>query len=101
MGVCWFVVPRRSGFGVRTDFWPAFRCVFGQDRWPSVSAAFFLAGLETSILLVLSIVCRIRSFFTVDGSGFGIFFWISFRSNTRNGHDAGTVPDWYNWSGTI
>ena len=66
-------------FGVGAVRWPAVRCVFGEDRSRSLCEAIWPTGLETSISLVLNILCGIRSFFTAYGFGFGIFILFTFQ----------------------
>ena len=101
MDICWFVVSRFSGFGVGAVRGPAVRRVFRCDRWPSVSEAFWLAGLDTRFITCSKYGVWNAVFFTVCWFGLGILTLDTLRTNRRNRHLDGIVPNGDEWSGTI
>ena len=74
MGVCWFVVPMCSGFGVGAVRDAAVSNVFRDGRYPSASVQSDLAVKQVTFSLVLSMACLIRYVFTVCDFAFSNVF---------------------------
>ena len=71
------------------------------NPWQSVSEAFWLPGLETNGFACSKYCVWNAVFYIVCGFGFGILSLDTLRTNRRNRHLDGPVPNGYEWSRTI